>query len=155
VGKTIALDGNYTVIGVAPARFSFPDRPDVWIPSVFSPDDVNPEGRGAHWMGMIGRLAPNVTVAQATSELVTITRRLEQQYPESNTGMSGAAIPIQEYLVGDVRPALYVMLGAVAFVLLIACANVANLLLVRQRGSRRWRCAPALARARGESFGSS
>ena len=132
VGKTIALDGNsYTVIGIAPAGFSFPDRPDLWIPFVFSQDDVNPEGRGAHWLGIIGRLAPNVTVAQATSELVTITRRLEQQYPESNTGMTGAVIPMQEYMVGDVRPALYVMLGAVAFVLLIACANVANLLLVR------------------------
>jgi len=132
VGKTIALDGNsFTVIGVAPAGFSFPDRPDVWIPLVFAQDDLNPDGRGAHWMGIMGRLAPNVTVAQATSELVTITRRLEQQYPESNTNMSGAVIPMQEYLVGDVRPALYVMLGAVAFVLLIACANVANLLLVR------------------------
>ena len=132
VGKTIALDGNsYTVIGVAPAGFSFPDRPDVWIPLVFAQDDLSPDGRGAHWMGIMGRLAPNVTVAQATSELVTITRRLEQQYPESNTNMSGAVIPMQEYLVGDVRPALYVMLGAVAFVLLIACANVANLLLVR------------------------
>ena len=132
VGKTIALDGNsFTVIGVAPPGFSFPDRPDVWIPLVFAQDDLNPDGRGAHWMGIMGRLAPNVTVAQATSELVTITRRLEQQYPESNTNMSGAVIPMQEYLVGDVRPALYVMLGAVAFVLLIACANVANLLLVR------------------------
>jgi putative ABC transport system permease protein len=132
IGKTIALDGNsYTVIGVAPAGFSFPDRPDVWIPLVFAQDDLNPDGRGAHWMGIMGRLAPNVTAAQATSELVTITRRLEQQYPESNTNMSGAVIPMQEYLVGDVRPALYVMLGAVAFVLLIACANVANLLLVR------------------------
>ena len=132
VGKTIALDGNsFTVIGVAPAGFSFPDRPDVWIPLVFAQDDLNPDGRGAHWMGIMGRLAPNVTVTQATSELVTITRRLEQQYPESNTNMSGAVIPMQEYLVGDVRPALYVMLGAVAFVLLIACANVANLLLVR------------------------
>jgi len=132
VGKTIALDGNsFTVIGVAPPGFSFPDRPDVWIPLVFAQDDLNPDGRGAHWMGIMGRLAPNVTVTQATSELVTITRRLEQQYPESNTNMSGAVIPMQEYLVGDVRPALYVMLGAVAFVLLIACANVANLLLVR------------------------
>jgi len=132
VGKTIALDGNsFTVIGVAPAGFSFPDRPDVWIPLVFAQDDLNPDGRGAHWMGIMGRLAPSVTVTQATSELVTITRRLEQQYPESNTNMSGAVIPMQEYLVGDVRPALYVMLGAVAFVLLIACANVANLLLVR------------------------
>jgi len=110
VGKTIALDGNtYTVIGVAASRFSFPDRPDVWVPLVFSADDLNPENRGGHWMGIIGRLAPDVTVAQANAELVALTRRLEQQYPESNTGLS----------------------GAVAFVLLIACANVANLLLVR------------------------
>ena len=132
LGQTILLDGNsYTVVGVAPARFSFPDTPDVWVPMVFSADDLNPGNRGGHWMGIIGRLAPNVTVAQADGEMVELTRRLEQQYPESNTGLSGAVIPMQEYLVGDVRPALYVMLGAVAFVLLIACANVANLLLVR------------------------
>ena len=132
VGKTIALDGNtYTVIGVAASRFSFPDRPDVWVPLVFSTDELNPSNRGGHWMGIIGRLAPDVTVAQANAELVALTRRLEQQYPESNTGLSGAVIPMQEYLVGDVKPALYTMLGAVAFVLLIACANVANLLLVR------------------------
>ncbi|HUQ81167.1 MAG TPA: ABC transporter permease [Gemmatimonadaceae bacterium] len=132
LGKTISLDGNtYTVIGVAPARFSFPDRPDVWVPLVFSTDDLNPENRGGHWMGIIGRLAPNVTARQAEAEMVTIARRLEQLYPNANTGMSAAVIPLQEYMVGDVRPALYVMLGAVAFVLLIACANVANLLLVR------------------------
>jgi putative ABC transport system permease protein len=132
VGKTISLDGqSYTVIGVAPARFSFPDRPDRWIPLVFGPDDLDPEGRGSHWLGVIARLAPNVTVEQAQAEMVALTRRLEQQYPESNTGMSAAVIPMQKYLVGDVRPALLVMLGAVAFVLLIACANVANLLLVR------------------------
>ena len=132
LGKTISLDGDpYTVIGIAPARFSFPDRPDVWIPLVFSPSDLDPTNRGSHWMGIIARLAPNVSVEQATAEMVTLTRRLEQMYPESNTGMSAAVIPMQEYLVGDVRPALYVMLGAVAFVLLIACANVANLLLVR------------------------
>lgn len=132
VGKTIALDGNtYTVIGVAPPRFNFPDRPDLWVPLVFSTGELDAENRGSHWMGVMARLAPNVTVAQATAEMVTLTRRLAQQFPESNTGMTAAVIPMQEYLVGDVRPALYVMLGAVAFVLLIACANVANLLLVR------------------------
>ena len=132
VGKPIALDGNtYTVIGVAPPKFSFPDRPDVWIPLVFGADELDAAGRGAHWMGIVARLAPNVTAKQATSELVTLTRRLEQLYPESNTNMSAEVLSMQEYLVGDVRPALYVMLGAVAFVLLIACANVANLLLVR------------------------
>ena len=132
VGKSISLDGNtYTVVGVASPGFSYPDRPDAWVPLVFGPDDLNPESRGAHWMGVIGRLAPNVTKDQAQAEMVALTRRLEQLYPDANTGLTAAVIPLQEYMVGDVRPALYVMLGAVAFVLLIACANVANLLLVR------------------------
>ena len=132
LGKTISLDGNsYTVIGVAPPRVSYPERPDVWIPLVFSADDVRPESRGAHWMGVIGRLAPNVTVPQAKAEMIALTRRLEQLYPDANTGLTADVMPLQEYMVGDVRPALYVMFGAVAFVLLIACANVANLLLVR------------------------
>jgi putative ABC transport system permease protein len=132
VGKTISLDGNvYTVIGVAAPTFNFPDRPDVWVPLVFTSDDLDPSNRGAHWMGIIGRLAPNVTIAQATAEMVTVTRRLEQLYPEENTGLTADVIEMQEYMVGDVGPALYVMFGAVAFVLLIACANVANLLLVR------------------------
>src|SRR4030095_7115479 len=112
VGKTIALDGNaYTIIGVAPPRFSFPDRPDLWVPLVFGPDDLNPENRGSHWMGVMARLALNVALPQANAEMVALTRRLEQQYPESNTGMTAAVIPMQQYLVGDVRPALYVMLG--------------------------------------------
>ena len=132
VGKTISLDGEaYTVIGVAPSKFSFPDRPDVWVPLVFTADDLSPDGRGAHWLGVIGRLAPNVTADRAQVEMVALTKRLEQQYPESNTRITAAVVPMQKYLVGDVRPALLVMLGAVAFVLLIACANVANLLLVR------------------------
>lgn len=132
VDKTITLDGNsYTVIGVGPPRFSYPDRPDLWVPLRFTKDDLSPDGRGAHWLGVIARLAPNVSVKQASGEMVALTKRLEQQFPESNTGMTGTVIPLQEYMVGDVRPALYVMLGAVAFVLLIACANVANLLLVR------------------------
>ena len=132
VGKTIALDGNaYTVIGIAPAGVSYPDQPDLWVPLVFSSDELDPGSRGAHWMGVIARLAPGVTLAAANAEMITLTRRLEQQYPESNTNLTAAVIPLQEYMVGDVRPALYVMLGAVAFVLLIACANVANLLLVR------------------------
>ena len=132
VGKPIALDGeSYTVIGVAPPRFSFPDRVDLWIPLVFSDDEIDPSNRGSHWLGVIGRLAPNVSAEGATAEMVTLTRRLEQQYPRSNTGVTAEVIPMQKYLVGDVRPALLVLLGAVAFVLLIACANVANLLLVR------------------------
>ena len=99
IGKTIALDGNsYTVIGVAPAGFSFPDRPDVWIPMVFLPDDINPESRGSHWMGMMARLAPNVTVAQASAELATISgvgaRKLER-YGDDVLAILGGSDPIE------------------------------------------------------------
>src|SRR5687768_175492 len=113
VGKTIALDGNsYTIIGVASPRFNYPDQPDLWVPLVFGPDELDPSNRGAHWMGIIGRLAPNVTVAQANAEMVALTRRLEAQYPDANTGLTAAVIPLREYIVGDVRRTLYVMLGA-------------------------------------------
>jgi putative ABC transport system permease protein len=132
IGQTVMLDGNsYSVIGVAPAGFSYPDRPDLWLPLVFSESDLDPGNRGAHWLGVIARVAPGVSVAQAHGEMVSLTKRLEQQFPRSNTGMTAAVIPLQEYMVGDVSDALVVIMGAVAFVLLIACANIANLLLVR------------------------
>jgi putative ABC transport system permease protein len=132
VGKSVTLDGNpYTVVGIAPRGFAYPDERDAYIPLLFSEDDLNPDNRGAHWLGVIGRLADGATVEQATQELATIAKRLEAQYPRSNTGFGAKAVPLREYMVGDVRTALLVMLGAVGFVLLIACANVANLLLVR------------------------
>jgi predicted permease len=132
VGKTVSLDGEpFTVVGVAPATFTYPNQPDLWMPLVFTPEDLGEDSRGSHWIDVIGRLAPGVTLDRAQREMQTIAVRLEQQYPRTNTNMGAQVVPLQEYLVGDVRPQLFVMLGAVGFVLLIACANVANLLLVR------------------------
>src|SRR6185437_4122995 len=132
IGRTMMLDGTpRTIIGVAPPSLTFPEHPDLWTPLVFSKDDLSPDQRGAHWLDVVGRLAPGATVVQANREIVALTRRLEQQYPESNTGISGAVKPLQDFVVGNVRPALLTLFAAVAFVLLIACANVANLQLVR------------------------
>ncbi len=132
VGRTLVLDGTpRTIIGVAPASLTFPDQPDVWAPLVFGSDDLNPDARGAHWLEMVGRLAPGTTIDAANRDVVAVTRRLEMQYPESNTGMSAAVVPLQDAMIGNVRSALLTLLAAVGFVLLIACANVANLQLVR------------------------
>jgi len=132
VGQTIMLDGNsYTVVGVAPEGFSYPDRPELWVPLVFSENDLDPSNRGSHWLGVIARVAPGVSIAQANGEMVALTKRLEQAFPRSNNGITASVTSLQEFMVGDVSKALMVIMGAVAFVLLIACANVANLLLVR------------------------
>ncbi|MFN2567290.1 MAG: ABC transporter permease [Gemmatimonadaceae bacterium] len=132
VGQTMRLDGDpYTIIGVAPPSVSFPARVDVYVPLVFQPWMVDPSNRGAHHLYAIGRVKDGVTVAGASTELATIAKRLAVQYPESNTGFSGQVIPLHEQIVGKADKPLYAMLGAVGLVLLIACANVANLLLVR------------------------
>ena len=133
LGRTMMLDGTpRTIIGVAPPSLTFPEEPEVWVPLVFSAtDDLSPDARGSHWLQMVGRLAPGTTVEHANRDMVTVTRRLELQYPESNTGISGTVKPLQDALVGNVRSALLTLLAAVGFVLLIACANVANLQLVR------------------------
>lgn len=133
LGRTMMLDGTpRTIVGVAPPSLTFPGKPDVWVPLVFSAtDDLTPDARGSHWLEVVGRLAPGATVDRAAREMATVTRRLELQYPESNAGIGGTVKPLQDTLVGNVRPALLTLLAAVGFVLLIACANVANLQLVR------------------------
>ena len=130
VGKTVTIDGKgATVIGVAPQSFQYPAGTEIWAPLSF--DSPEMKVRRAHFLRPVGLLKPGVTAAQAQAETDAIARRLEQQYPESNTNWSLNLVPLQEQVVGNVRTSLWVLLGAVGFVLLIACANVANLMLAR------------------------
>ena len=132
IGQTIRLDGNaYEVVGIAPASLAFPADVDMYVPFVFAPYMLDPSNRGSHSFYAIGRLKEGVPVQSANNEIATIANRLARQYAESNTAFSGLAMPLQEQIVGKTDKPLYAMLGAVALVLLIACANVANLLLVR------------------------
>ena len=132
VGKNVSLDDKqYTVVGVAAPGLRFPQQPDVWIPYVFQPYELEPDARGGHSLWAIARVKPGISIATASAELAGIARNLEARFPESNTGFGALAVPLRDQMVGDVRPALLAMLGAVGLVLLIACANVANLLLVR------------------------
>jgi putative ABC transport system permease protein len=131
VGQAIALSAtSYTVIGVMPPAFQFPDREtDVWTPIAFNARQA--QQHGSHYISVIGRLKPGVTQEQAATEMDAVAGRLAEQYPDTNTGWRVNVLPMQESEVRDIKSALLVLLGAVALVLLIACANVANLLLAR------------------------
>jgi putative ABC transport system permease protein len=131
IGKPLTLNGSsYTVVGILPQSFRYPDRNyDLFVPIAFGSNEAS--RRGSHYLFVIGRIKPGINQKQAQAEMDTIAARLQQQYPETNTNIGIKIIPLYEHLVGDIRPALLVLLGAVGFVLLIACANVANLLLVR------------------------
>ncbi len=137
VGKPISLNGvSRTVIGVMPAGFSFPGKEThVWIP--LAPDPQLISNRSSFWLTVVGRLKPGVTVEQARTEMSTIAKRLESQYPDINASYGVNLVPLHEQVVGTIRPALLLLLGAVGLVLLIACANVANLLLVRAAARER------------------
>jgi putative ABC transport system permease protein len=130
VGKTVTIDGKgATIVGVAPQSFQYPAGTEIWAPLSF--DNPEMKVRRAHFLRPIGLLRQGVSVAQAQAETDVIARRLEEQYPESNKRWSLNLVPLQEQVVGNVRTSLWVLLGAVGFVLLIACANVANLMLAR------------------------
>jgi putative ABC transport system permease protein len=137
LNKTVVLDGkSCEVIGVMPRNFSFPQTADVWVPMNF---DIEPgmKQRKAHFLRPIGKLKPGVTIAQAQADTDAISLTLAEQYPDTNTGWSLRLVSLREQLVGNTRPTLLILFGAVAFVLLIACANVANLLLVRAASRQR------------------
>jgi putative ABC transport system permease protein len=136
VGRTISLDRTpYIVVGVLPHGIELPADAQLWVPLGWTAEDR--AVRGNHNYRVIARLRPGVSVAEAQAEMSTISKRLEQQYPADDKGWGALVRPLHEDLVGDVRTPLLVLLGAVAFVLLIACANLANLLLARTLGRAR------------------
>jgi len=150
-GKTIKLDGlSHVVIGVMDKKFNFPVSSELWVPWVMDPKES--QVRGQHYLQIAARLKPGVSIGQASAEMTTIARRLAEQYPETNRGWGAQVIPMRYFVTGDLTYSYTLMLMvAVGFVLLIACANVANLQFARgaarQRefavrtalGANRWR----------------
>src|SRR3954471_3709556 len=134
IGRALPHNGeSYTVVGVLPNSVRLPAfgnwRDQIWVPLAFTSEEA--ASRGNHYLEVIGRMKPGVKLEQARAEMATIMAQLAQQYPEHNTRMGTVVNPLHEEIIGNMKPALLVLLGAVAFVLLIACANVANLLLAR------------------------
>ncbi len=156
VGRNVALGGtSMEIVGVAPAGFDFPNPDaDMWSPWGWDPADRQAAWfRRAHWVHPIARMMPGVTLAQADAELQTVAKRLQTEHPETNEVMGAGLMPLRDFLVMDVHTPLLVLLGAVGLLLLLACTNVANLMLVRASdrtrevalrfavGAGRWRVA--------------
>ena len=137
IGRTLTLDGEaYTVVGVMPAAFSMASwsitHRDMWVPIAYK--DADRAVRDNHNDMVVARLKPGVDLTHANAEMKDISQRLEREYPKENTGWGAKVDPLQEILVGNVRTSLVMLLAAVALVLLIACANVGNLLFARSLG---------------------
>lgn len=137
IGRKILLDDqNYTVVGVMPQGFLFPERSiELWVPWQFTQEKL--ADHGSHFLNVIARLRPGVSLSTANAELTTIAKQIEREHPDDNAKVGAFATPLRKHLAGDVRLAVLMLSGAVCFVLLIACANVANLLLARATGKRR------------------
>ena len=136
LGKTLKLDDqSYVIIGVMPPKFDFPLQAQLWTPLAWT--DKERAVRGNHNYVVIARLKSGVDQEKAQAEMDAISERLAHEYPTDDAGWGAAVVPLRDSLVGPVRPALLVLLGAVAFVLLIACTNVANLTLAKALGRRK------------------
>jgi len=137
IGRSVLMDGEATtVVGVMPRGFFFPDRQtDYWIPASFTPEEL--ARRQNHNLEVFARMKPGVTLKRAQQDLDVIARRLQQQYPESNTKVGAVVVPIRKEFAGDTATGLWVLQIAAVLVLLIACSNLANLLLARGAGRRR------------------
>ena len=136
VGRSLKFEGkDYQVIGVMPRSFTFPGEIDLWFPLVLTDRDTNPGQRGAHYLNVVARLKPGVSVEQAYADLSAIERSIATQF-STVQGYGVWVRPLLDAMVGDVRRPLLMLLGAVGFVLLIACVNVSNLLLARAAGRR-------------------
>src|SRR5918996_2949948 len=137
VGRSVRLDGrNVTVLGIMPPGFAYPQQSEVWVPLAFTPADLTTQ-RGAQYLDVVGRLRPGVTLGEATAEIRAIAARLAREFPRTNDGKGADVTTLAESVVGDVDEALLILLGAVGLLLLAACANVANLQLVRAFGRSR------------------
>src|SRR5262249_46333248 len=129
LGRTLRMNGRTrAVVGIMPPGFRFPETADFWIPLPFDPKE---DARGERGFEVVGRLKPDVTLAAARVEMKGIASALEREYPATNKGVGVALTQIQEQWTEDLRPMMTLLMAAVGFVLLIACANVATLMLAR------------------------